>query len=62
MPVTLIAAALIGVAFLAKAAWDVWLGVRMRRVGLRANGMVVGHDRVSGEGSETSQSGSALHR
>ena len=48
--VTLILFGLAGVGLVAKAVYDVWSGIRMRRVGLRASGMVVGHDRVDVEG------------
>ena len=35
-----------GVLFVAKALYDAWSGIRLRRVGVRTSGVVVGHDRT----------------
>lgn len=55
MVVTLVIVAVAGVLLVAKAVRDVWLAMWMRRVGVRATGVVVGHDRISGDGSDTFQ-------
>ena len=52
MVVTLVICAVAGVFLVAVAVRDVWLSVRMRRVGTHVDGVVVGHDRVDTEGSD----------
>lgn len=52
MIVTLVIVGGVGVCFLARAGYDVWSSIRMRRVGVRAAGRVIGHDRISTEGSD----------